>query len=422
MQTHKLSLKNAILININIIIGAGIFINTIPLAKLAGAFSPLIYVAVGLFMLPLILSITELLKLYPGGTFYNFTRVNLGQFWGFFSSWSYFTAKLASSTLMIHFSVKIIQSILPILNSVNTFVIDSLFIFLFAYLNMQNMRTGSKIQVMFMILKLVPILFVVLSGLYILWGVPLNFNTYSWQGIPLGVPLVMYAYAGFEASCSISRHIENSEKNAPKAVLYSFFIAVAIYLIYQFIVYQVINGQEYAVANYTQAIPLFISRIFNNNALVSNLASVFQLAIASSALGGAYGIMFSNNWNLFTIAENNAIVFSKKLKELNSSGMPYICLIVESFISLVYLAVSQGNNVPLQQLSAFGCTLTYLLCTISLFQVRSKKRLALFGILSSAILLMFCINAFITNGYFALIVFLVILSIGIIGYKNRNLI
>ena len=37
-ETHKLSLTTAILININIMIGVGVFINTTALAKQAGSF------------------------------------------------------------------------------------------------------------------------------------------------------------------------------------------------------------------------------------------------------------------------------------------------------------------------------------------------------------------------------------------------
>ena len=72
MSTSKqeLSLFAAIIINLNIIIGSGVFINTAELAKRAGIFGALCYAVVGVLLFPLILSFVRLLQLYPGGGFY----------------------------------------------------------------------------------------------------------------------------------------------------------------------------------------------------------------------------------------------------------------------------------------------------------------------------------------------------------------
>lgn len=284
--SSKLSLKQAILININIMIGAGIFINSVTLSKIAGPLSPVVYAIVGLLLLPLIISIAELLKVYPGGTFYDYAKNSLGTFWGFLSAWSYFTAKLASATLMIHFSVKVIQSVLPIAATINTFALDALLIGLFTFLNMANMRTGSKIQVMFMILKSIPLLFIMLGGAYTIWGTATLSNLHDLAGIPLGIPLVLYAFAGFEACCSLSRHIIDSEKNAPKAVLFSYFLVVGMYIVYQFLFYHLVGGLIESSTDFTQTIPLAIKQILIDSNAITHITALFQLAIASSALGG----------------------------------------------------------------------------------------------------------------------------------------
>ncbi len=65
LQTQKLSLPAAILININIMLGAGIFINTPDLAQRAGWLGFLAYALIGILMFPLILTIAELLRRHP---------------------------------------------------------------------------------------------------------------------------------------------------------------------------------------------------------------------------------------------------------------------------------------------------------------------------------------------------------------------
>ena len=60
MSSHKLSLLSAILININIMLGSGIFINTVLLTKQAGSLGALVILLLRFLLLPLILAIGQL--------------------------------------------------------------------------------------------------------------------------------------------------------------------------------------------------------------------------------------------------------------------------------------------------------------------------------------------------------------------------
>ncbi len=64
-------------------LGAGLFINMNILAKKAGLVGALSYFLVGLLMLPLIVSIMQLLKIHPSGGFYTFGSKELSPFAGF---------------------------------------------------------------------------------------------------------------------------------------------------------------------------------------------------------------------------------------------------------------------------------------------------------------------------------------------------
>ncbi|BDC35025.1 hypothetical protein Noda2021_09830 [Candidatus Dependentiae bacterium Noda2021] len=165
---HKLSLPAAILVNINIMLGTGIFINTVELAKRARFLGSFIYPLVGLLVLPLIIIVAQLMKLHPSGGFYTFAAQEIHPFAGFLSAWSYFTGKLASAMLMIHVAMLLCQSILPTLSHINIFALDASVLCLFIFFNTLNMRTGSRIQMGFLIVKLIPVLFVLLLGLYFL--------------------------------------------------------------------------------------------------------------------------------------------------------------------------------------------------------------------------------------------------------------
>ncbi|OGB83821.1 hypothetical protein A3F66_04130 [candidate division TM6 bacterium RIFCSPHIGHO2_12_FULL_32_22] len=418
-HSSKLSLSQAILINVNIMLGAGIFINTIPLAKSAGALSPLVYLLVGLLMLPLILSVSKLLKYYPGGSFYTYGTSSLNSFWGFLSSWSYFTGKLASSTLMIHFCIKILQALIPQLAFINIFLLDASVIITFTLLNLLNLKTGSRIQYSFMFFKLIPILFVILTGIFIFNGTAFTTNL-KWDGLTLAIPLVIYAFSGFEACCSLSRHIENPEKNAPIAVIVSFLIVVCLVTLYQLFFYTSTSEAISNAVDYSQALPLLVNKLnFNNLAIY--IQNIFQIAISLSALGGAYGILFSNNWNLFILAEHKHVFFSDIFKTLNKNNIPIFCVITEAIFCIFYLILSKGNNIILQQIAAFGCILSYTISVLSLVALKSDKLLSFLALGSCLILIVFSIRSFLNTDYLPFFVFLAILGTGaVMFFINRK--
>ena len=155
-STSKLSLFEAIFININIMLGTGVFVNTVVLSQKVGALGGLLYLIAGAIMLPLILCIAQLAKHYPGGNFYTYGST-IHPYLGFISTWSYFVGKLATARLGIHVFTLFMQSIFPLINGYNVLLLDSLTIGLFVFLNLLHIRTGSKIQLLFLFTKLTPI-------------------------------------------------------------------------------------------------------------------------------------------------------------------------------------------------------------------------------------------------------------------------
>ena len=417
---YKLSLPEAILININIMLGSGIFINTLNLAKWAGVLGAAVYAIIGIVMIPLVLTIAKLLKLHPCGSFYTFGTKEINTTTGFFSIWSYFIAKLASSTLMIHFFSLIVRSLIPIFASINIIAFDLIIIGFFTILNMFNLKAGSRIQFMFMLFKMVPILFVILSGLFLFTSQNIVIDNAIWSGVLPSIPLVIYAFTGFESACSLSRHIKNSDKNAPKAILISYAIVICILFSYQFLFYSTLGLGLAKASHYFEAFPTLLKIIFPSTELIRfKLQTLFQLTIASSALGGAYGILYSNNWNLYTLVENKHVFFQPLLKSLNKYKIPFVCVLIESAICVGYLLITKGEAIPLQQIGAFGSTIAYSVSSIALLFASYKDSilkksiwLPILSTINCAILLGICINGFVTKGIMPLIAFTLLILAG----------
>lgn len=367
---QKLSLSAAILININIMLGAGLFINTTELTHRAGALSWLAYGLVGILMLPLILSIAQLARMYPSGGFYTYASKEFNPFWGFISTWVYFTGKLASATLTIHAAATLIHALIPALHFLHPIYISTSILCIFGLLNTHNIRTGSTIQKVFLGAKIIPITFVLLAGFA--WFSPTNLTAAHmiWEGIPSCIPLVMFAILGFEAACSLSGKIEHPEKNAPKAIIFSFISVIGVYCLYQFFAYNIMGDTIHAIIEYQSFFAQLATII--SPTLYPKIITLLYCAIVASTLGGAYGILYSNMWNLNTLAHHNHLVRAPLFMHLNSHAIPIGCVTAEVAVCMTYLFVSGGTALPLQQIAAMGCSLAYFISVCALVAAQKK--------------------------------------------------
>lgn len=427
-ENHKLSLTTAILININIMIGVGVFINTTTLARLAGGFGAISYLILGLLMLPLIVSISQLLTIHPKGGFYTYAKNEINQFAGFISAWSYFIGKLASAMLMIHVSTLFLKELIPALTAVQPLVLDVAFLFVFILLNMLHMKTGSVLQITFTMFKLFPILFLIMAGMFLFNGNVIGASDVLWTSIPSTLPLVLYGVLGFEAACSLSSQIQNPEKNASRAVLISFGTVICMYFVYQLIFYGALGESLAQAADYRFMFPLFVDKLFSGtSAYTQLLVTGIHLCIASSAMSAAYSILFSNMWNLYTLAQNNHVFGAKKFLQLNRYNTPWLCVLAEGAICIIHLLVTRADQIPLQITGALGSIIAYTLSVLSLLLAkRNRPHIAVnglipfTGLLSCLLLMSSCLYGLYSAGIYSLYSFSSLLIVGVVMYVSTN--
>ncbi len=386
-----LSLFAAIIINLNIIIGSGVFINTAELAKRAGIFGGFCYAIVGLLLFPLILSFARLLQLYPGGGFYSFCEKSMSPFVGFLSTWCYFTTKLSSATLIIHIFVTLLQKIFPLLAAYDPFILDIAVLAVIISLNMLNMKTGSSIQGWLMLFKLFPLFFVILSGIFFINGSNMSSLHQMWSGIPAAIPLVLHAMLGFETACSISRNIKNPEVNAPRAVLISYGLVIILYVLYQTVFYAILGTELAAQADYRSTFPLLIDKLAISEYWKLTFSNLIYIFIATSALSAGFGIIYANMWNLYSLAELRHTIAPRFISQLNKFNIPFICVIAQGIVSLLLMIIIRGEQTTFQQLSALGATITYSLSILGLAKTLYNRGHALWvpvlGLVNCVILL-----------------------------------
>lgn len=430
-KEQKLSLFEALFINVTIMIGTGLFVNTVTFAQKIGSLIVIEYLITAFLMLPLVFSLTELIKRYPSGSFYHYAHDNINPIAGFLSSWIYFFGKLGSVTTGIHVFVSFMQQLFIPLKNYNSFCLDLGIITLFVLLNSCNIKTGSRIIKTFFYLKMMPIVFVFVCGF--LQGTTTNITSLSteWPNFLGVMPLVIFSLLGFEASCSLSRKIENPEKNAARALFASFGIVVVISIAYQLIFYSNLGTQFLSFIDYRSPFPaLFEAMLPHYPTLQWYGYTLIHAAIASSALSGSYGMMYSLIWNFTDLVSYDHVPLKSYFSQINRHAIPYGIVILEGIMCVAYLLVTSGDILVLQKLAAFGCSITYALSCLALGYCGIKHCnkqatfLGMTGFASSFLLMIICGYGLIINGCNTIVLFSCITAVGLILFlrckKKKN--
>lgn len=422
MPEHKLSLRSAILIILNVMVGFGIFVNTTQLAHIAGFLGFACYLLVAALMVPLISCMAIIMGRHTGG-FYVYGAKEIHPFAGFLSAWIFFTGKLASAALIIHVVVQLLQGLIPLLATISTLSIDCFIICLFGLLNLMHMRVGTSFAAGFFTLKMLPLLFAILVGLYLFSSAVVTPHVCIWAGITQGIPFVVYAFTGFETACSLSRSIEDDQRNGPRAIFWAFTIAVTINVLYQLLFFAATSGQLMEKASYLDAFPTLLAHLLPASpAVAQHITNILHLALAIAALGGSYGILFSNHWNLHVLAEHGHLPARKWFTFTNRYGIPVFGIFAEVLICIAYLFFTQGHQKPLQQINALACTIAYTISVLALFAAIYRKEvttslwLVLAALASCGIFLFTSMQSFWIYGTGALIAYSGVVGFGLLLY------
>jgi amino acid transporter len=417
---NKLSLSAATIININMMLGSGIFVNTIILGSILRGAAPFAYLLVGLLIFPLIYVFQKLLSTYPNATFYNL-GATMHPFVGFLSGWSYFFAKLASCSLGIHACMTLLKIVLPPMQNISTLYLDAVVVCIFMYLNLFNMKIGKNIQYTFIVLKTIPILFAVCSLFFTFSLDAITLDNLPLLCIPSVIPFILFAMTGFEASCSLSASIENSQKNGPKAVRYSFIIVLVTLFLYQMSFFMAFGKDIVAIDGFQNAFPALVTKLFLSIAIQNFFKIILVSGMAVSALGASYGILYSNVWNMYGLAKSGHTFLQKLFTHKNKQGIPAACMLLQGCFILFYTFYFQNTQKYLQQMNACGLILAYSMSTLAFFAL--SKRTHDYSYLWSVLAFSSCgilITTLVRNaceyGLSSYIVFILFLCFGIVMY------
>jgi len=365
-------------------VGAGIFMIPASLASFGGI-GLLGWVFTALGTLLLVLSFVRLSSKNPAaGGPYAYARQGFGDFIGFQVAWNYWISTCISNAALAVGLSAYMSVFFPTIESIPWlgFAIAATGIWGVTLLNIAGIYQSAIFQLVFTILKLIPIFLVISFGLPKIEMA--NFEPFNTTGMNpylaiMGASTItLWAFLGFEAGTVPAGNIENPERNIPRATFWGTLVVIAVCIFSSMVVMGILPNAylQHATAPFSEVAQKLFGQwgawLIGVGAIISTIGTMNALALLQGQI---------------PLAAAKDALMPKLFKKQNAQGAPYMGLTVSSLIitGVVFMRYTEtlvNQFTFLLLLSTLTALITYLFPILtdlkSLFQ-NKKNALALGG-------------------------------------------
>jgi amino acid transporter len=225
------------LLMVNGMIGAGIFGVPAQAQRLAGDFSPWVFVLGALLIAPVMLCFAQLASRFSGtGGPALYVAHAFGPFAGFQAGWAFYVARLTAFAANLNLLMTTIGYLLPAANGALTrHLLLGAMTAAMIWVNVVGARIAMRSLGTLTVAKLLPLAAMATAGLWALDGDAVA----AVRDVPPGadlasaVLLVIYAYVGFESGLVPAGEAKAPRRDMPRALLWALATATALYALIQ---------------------------------------------------------------------------------------------------------------------------------------------------------------------------------------------
>ena len=371
-------------------IGSGVFLLPASLAPY-GALSIFgwLFSTTGAVLLALVFARLSRMVPQTGGP-YAYTRAGFGDFAGFLVGWGYWISTWSGNAAIAVAFVSYLGVFLPALttNGILAAAVAIATVWVLTFVNGLGVRTAGIVQLVTTILKLAPLTFIGIFGLFYMKGE--NFALSHAGGEPVftsitsAAALALWAFLGLESATVPADNVIRPEKTIPRATILGTLLAAVVYILGTIAVMGVIP----TAALKTSTAPFA-------DAAKAMWGDWAGYAVAAGAAISCFGAL--NGWILLQgqLPRAAAIdgLFPTFFKRLSSRGTPVAGLVVSSILITILVMTNYTRGlVGMFTFIILLATLTtlfpYLLSTMSLLMIfiRERERFRREPILGSSII------------------------------------
>lgn len=243
---RELSALTLWLLMINGMVGAGIFGVPAEAQRLAGDFSPWVFVLCALAIAPVMLCFAQLSARFSGtGGPALYVGHAFGPFAGFQAGWAFYVARLTAFAANLNLLVTSIGYLVP---AAGGSVVRNLLLVVLTvamtWVNVVGARAAMQSLGALTVAKLVPLVAMAGAGL---WALDADVFLAAGEPPPAGeltsaILLVVYAYVGFESGLVPAGEAKQPRRDMPRALLWALATATALYALIQVGVQSLLPG------------------------------------------------------------------------------------------------------------------------------------------------------------------------------------
>ncbi|MFL2647553.1 MAG: amino acid permease [Candidatus Actinomarinales bacterium] len=377
--SRTLTLRNSIFLGLSSMIGAGLFVNIAPTAKVASYSS-----VVGLIMASSVAfanasSSAQLARLYPetGGT-YLYARNILGKIPSLIAGYSFIIGKSISCIVIALTLGNYLMPQNPKISAILLVVIVTLINFF----GLERTSSIAKWFVYSVILILSFYIFSITTTSSFNIQIPIT-QGLTLEGFVLSSSIWFFAFTGYSRLATFGEEVKNPEKIIPQAILRGLGITVVVYLSVSWVTLGIVEPTTIANSLTPLKVAFDVSRFSQFSFLITICSTIATSSVLLALLPGISRVFVAmardkNIPGLFKIihpVHNSAYVADLSVLLLVVSGVLYL------------------NIVDSIKLSAFFILIYYSITNLSILKLPKNKRLfpsffALYGLTTCLILCM----------------------------------
>jgi fructoselysine transporter len=348
---RELGLLQTSSIIIGSVIGSGVFINLPIVAKYAG--SPLTAVIIwcigGLLWIPQILILAEMGTAYPsqGGPYYFLYKAG-SPFFAFLYTWTAFlTSDTPTLTIIGLSAASALTFFFPILAAaVPAKIFAAVLIVILAALQFRSVRTGGNVQVLLTGAKLLPLVILVVIGMFYLGTGNLSFrlpivgaggNSLFTQATA-GISATLWAYAGFLNILYMAGEVKNPERTLPRSLIGSIFFVLIGYTLISLCV-----GAIVPFADLLKAEGQFINPFAFLGFFSQYSGAFFAVAAFISMVGVLNAVIMTQPRLEYAMARDG--LFFEIFGKLHPKYLtPYFSIMIQATIAIILFLLGNIDN------------------------------------------------------------------------------
>ena len=352
---------------INGIVGAGIFGLPGEAARLAGGFSPWVYLGCAALMLPVMLSFAELSSRHEeSGGPVRYTGAVYGPLAGFLAGWALYLGRMTAFAANAVVLVAAIGYFWPAADApaARLALLFAVCALLTVITLVGTRRAMGSLGVL-TVLKFVPLVGLVAWGLaQVPQQMAAGLRIAPPPGADLGaaVLLVFYAYVGFESGLVPAGEARDARRDMPRALLWSITLAAALYASLQLVCLAVrpdLGALQRPLVEVAAAV------------LGPPGAMLMMAGMVASIGGNLSGSLFSAPRITYALARDGWL--PRPFARVSARyGTPAVSIVV--FGVAAFALAAAGSFVWLAGLSVLARTLIYLACVSTLPVLRHRER------------------------------------------------